>query len=117
MSSDHNEKLEIPTANQCFADITELQKVNDVIHVGNLLFVRNHGRLSKNGRKDKRFSDCGRFLMYVQLLTITRRSLEADTLRPSVNENGSVDLTGVFPLCQNIQQPLVVRNVIKEDLL
>lgn len=75
------------TSNQSIHDISKFQKVDDVIHVSNFLFMWNCGRLTENGGEDECFPHgrCG--LVYIQLLTVTRGSLEANTLRAPVDQD------------------------------
>lgn len=80
-----------------------------MINIGNLLLVGNTGRLAKHRRENKCFPDGGGLFMHIQLLTVTRGALEADTLRFTIDQDRPVNLACVLSLCQNIQQPSNIR--------
>lgn len=91
------------TSNQSIADLFKLQEINDVIHVCNLFLLRDSGRLTEEGGKDQRLFDCCCALVHILLLTVSGRPLETDTLRPTINEDGSMDFSRIFSLSKYIQ--------------
>lgn len=68
-------------------DVSEFQKADDVLHISNLFFIWNRGRLTKNSGENERFlhGRCG--LVYILLLAVTGGSLEANTLWASIDQD------------------------------
>lgn len=96
--------IEILTSNKSIADVLQLQKLNDVVDIGNLLLVGDLSRLSQNSRENKSFLDrCGS-LVDIHLFAVSGHSLEGDSLRLSVDKNRATNFTSVLPLGKNIEK-------------
>lgn len=93
----------ILTANDSVTYFTELQEINDMINVSDLIITGHFLRLPKERRKRECLphGSCG--FVDIHLLTISSCPLERNTLWLSVDQDGAVDLTSIFPLCENIQ--------------
>lgn len=73
------------TSDKGIANIFQLQKSDDVVHISNLLLIRNTCRLTEKGRKDQGLLDCRCRFMNIKLLTVTSCTLEANALRSAIN--------------------------------
>lgn len=81
----------------------QLQKLDNVIHIGNLLFPGSSRRLTKKCRKEKSLAYGRSTLMDIHLFTVSRGPLEADPLWTTVNQNRSMNLSTIFPLGEHIE--------------
>lgn len=79
-----------------------------MINVGNLLFAWYAIRLAEKSGEDQGFPHGRGTFMNIHLFAVAGGALETDTLWPTIDQDGSVDLTTVLALSQYIEQSLSI---------
>lgn len=106
--------MHVPTSNNRIANVIQLEEVDDVVNVCKLFAMRNITRLSKYCGEDQGFFDCGCCLMHIHLLTVSGGTLKRNTLGLSIDQNRAIDLACIFPLGEDVQQPVMDVNSYHE---